>query len=305
MSKTKWFLETRPQFLLLSVLLVAHGGMLAFWQNRNTGDSIDWVLMVLALVGLVLLHAAVNVLNDWHDYEKTGIDKQIRQTPFSGGSGLMPAGIMSAKGGLVLGIATLAAGTAIGLYLAWVAGWPLLVIGLVGVLSIVLYTPLFTRVALGELFAGLGLGTLPIVGTYFLLTGRLDAVAWVSGIPAGLLTYNLLLLNEFPDTEADIAGGRHHLVILLGKKRASWLYTAVEIGTYVAIVAGVALGILTPWALLGLVAAIVGAKAISVTLKEYDGFETIIPAMGANVMSVLGTNALLAVGYLIAALTAK
>jgi 1,4-dihydroxy-2-naphthoate octaprenyltransferase len=242
MKKSAWFLETRPQFLLLAVLLVMHAAALAFWMN----GSIDVLRFVLCLVGLVLLHASVNVLNDWHDWEKTGIDKETPRTPFSGGSGLLPAGVMTAKAALGLGIGTLAAGCAIGFYLVWDTWraygtpWPLLIIGVVGALSIVLYTPLLTKVGLGEVFAGLGLGLLPIAGTYYVLTGTIDTVAWVSGIPAFLLTYNLLLINEFPDAEADAKGGRRHMVVLLGKKGARWLYAAAEIATYLVIVAGVA-----------------------------------------------------------------
>ena len=86
--------------------------------------------------------------------------------------------------------------------------------------------------------------------------------------------------------------------------RARWLYAAVEIGAYVAIVAGVAFGVLTPWALVGLGAAVFAAKAITTALKEYDSFEGLVPAQGANVMAVLATNVLLAVGYVIAALLA-
>jgi 1,4-dihydroxy-2-naphthoate octaprenyltransferase len=93
------------------------------------------------------------------------------------------------------------------------------------------------------------------------------------------------------------------MVVLLGKKRARWLYAAVEAGAYVAIVAGVILGVLTPWALVGLVAGIFAFKAIAGALKDYDSFEALIPAQGANVIAVLATNALLAVGYLVAALT--
>jgi 1,4-dihydroxy-2-naphthoate octaprenyltransferase len=297
-SSAKWFMETRPQFLLLSVVLVAHGAMLALWQG-----SFSWARMLLAAVALLLMHASVNVLNDWHDYSRTGIDKRTRRTPFSGGSGLLPAGVMTAKGALVLGAGTLLVACAIGLYLAWISGWPLLAIGILGALSVVAYTPVLTRIGLGEVAAGLALGTLPVVGAYYLFTGRLDAVAWVSGIPAGLLTYNLLLLNEFPDAEADATGGRRHMVILLGKRGASWLYAAVEAGVYVAVIAGVAVGMLTPWALLSLGGAIFAAKAIQGALQHYDSHEALIPAQGANVAAVLVTNALLAIGYLIAALT--
>ena len=303
--KSKWVLETRPQFLTLSVALALHGSALAAWKITEKGTgSFNWLHAFLAMVALVLMHGAVDALNDWHDYAKSGIDKEIRQTPFSGGSGLVPAGVMTARGALAVGLVTLGAGMAIGFYLVSVSGLPLLWIGLAGAASIVLYTPVFTRIGLGELVAGLGLGTLPIVGFYYLQVGQIEPVAWVSGIPAGLLTYNLLFLNEFPDAEVDARGGRHHLVILLGKARARWLYVAVEVGTYVAIVAGVVLGILTPWALLGLGGGFFAIKAIRGAIDEYDGFESLFPAMGANIMAVLSTNVLLAVGYTIAALTA-
>ena len=293
----KYVLGTRPQFLTLAAVLVLHGSALAAWHGSvHIGHSL------LAALALVLLQGSVNVLNDWHDWSRSGIDHATRQTPFSGGSGLLPRGEMEPRSALALGIGTLLAGVAIGLYLAWVAGWPLLALGVAGALSVVLYTPLLTRIGLGEIMAGLGLGALPIVGTYYLLTGTFDIAAWVSGIPATLLTYNLLLLNEFPDAEADQAGGRHHMVVVLGKRRARWLYTAVEAGTFASIVAGVAAGVLTPWALLGLIALVPAVKAIRVTLERYDSFEGLIPAQGANVQAVLGTNLLMAIGYVIAAL---
>jgi 1,4-dihydroxy-2-naphthoate octaprenyltransferase len=298
----KWFLETRPQFLILSIVLVMHGSALAFSQPENT---FGWLKFVLALVGLVLLHAASNVLNDWHDM-KTGIDLNVKRTPFSGGSGLLPAGALTQGQALGLGIGTLAAGSAIGFYLAYISGWPLLVIGLTGAVTIAIYTPFLLHIYMGEIFAGLGLGLFPVVGVYYLMTGRLDAVAWVSGIPAFCLTYNLLFLNEFPDTEADKAGGRRHMVILLGKKNARWLYVAMELATYAAIVAGVVAGVIkTPWALLGLVALVPALGAIRGAIANYDKHDELIPSLGQNVMAVLGTNALMAIGYLIAGLTAK
>lgn len=299
MAKTPWVQETRPQFLLLAVLLVAHGSALAAWQG-----SFNWLHAVLAGLALVLMHGSVNALNDWHDWDKTGIDRATPRTPFSGGSGLVPAGKITAKQALLVGVVTLVAGTAIGLYLAWVAGWQLLAIGMAGVAMIVLYTPVFNKVGLGEIAAGLGLGLMPILGAYFLLTGRFDTVAWVSGIPAFCLTYNLLLLNEFPDVEADKAGGRTHMITLLGKKGGRWLYAGMEIAAYVVLVAGVIAGVLTPWALLGLGGAIFAVRAIKGAIADYDSFEKTVAAQGANVVAVLSTNALLFIGYLIAALTA-
>lgn len=298
----KWILETRPQFLILSLVLVLHGSALAFLQPDNT---FSWLKFVLALVGLVLLHASSNVLNDWHDM-KTGIDLAVNRTPFSGGSGLLPAGVLTQGQALALGVGTLLAGSLIGFYLAYISGWPLLVIGLIGAVTIAVYTPFLLHIGVGEIFAGLGLGLLPVVGVYYLMTGRLDLVAWVSGIPAFCLTYNLLFLNEFPDTEADRAGGRIHMVILLGKKGARWLYAAMELAAYVAIVVGVVTRVIpTPWALLGLIALVPAVGAIRIAMANYDKHAELVPALGQNVMAVLGTNALMALGYLIAALTSR
>lgn len=293
----KYVLETRPQFLTLALALVVHGSALAAWHG-----SVHLGRSILAALALMLLQGSVNVLNDWHDWTRTGIDHATRQTPFSGGSGMLPRGEMAPHSALALGIGTLLAGAAIGGYLAWLSGWPLLVLGVAGLLSVVLYTPLFTRIGLGELMAGLGLGVLPIVGTYYLLTGTFDLAAWVSGMPATLLTYNLLLLNEFPDAEADRAGGRHHMVVVLGKRTARWLYAVVEAGTFLSIILGVVFGVLTPWVLLGLIAAVPAARAVRITLKDYESFEALIPAQGANVQAVIGTNILMAAGYVIAAI---
>lgn len=296
MAQTPWVLETRPQFLTLSVVLVIHGALLGLWQG-----SFDWLKALLAMIALVLLQASANVLNDWHDAAKSGIDYNVRRTPFSGGSGLVTSGAVTERQALLLGVGLLVAGGGIGLYLSWVSGWQLLVIGLIGVASIVAYTPVCNRIGLGEFAAGFVLGTLPVVATYFLMTGRIDAVAWMSGVPAGLLTYNLLFLNEFPDAEADAKGRRRHMVILLGKKTASRLYAAVEVGAYAAVAIGVAWGVLTPWALLALAAAIFAYRAIAGILVHYDGFEAVVPLLGANVAAVLATNVLLGVGYLVAA----
>ena len=293
-----WFLETRPSFLLLAVVLALHGAALAFFVD----GSIDLVLALLAGIALVFLHAAVNTLNGWHDYARTGIDLNTRPTPFSGGNSFQKTGELTSNQVLAIGLAYLAVGTVIGLYLAWVAGWQLLLIGVLGILSIVLYTPFFTRFGVGELVSGLGLGTLPIVGMFFLLTGRFDLIAWISGIPAGLLTYNLLFLNEFPDAEADRTGGRRHLVILLGKKHAGWLYTVVELGTYVAVVAGVATRVMPVWSLGALGGLFFALRAVRGALKDYDRYEDLIPAQAANIGAVIITNVLLAAGYVVAAL---
>ncbi|TLM79780.1 MAG: prenyltransferase [Actinobacteria bacterium] len=303
----RWLLGSRPWFLTVAAVLVLHGSTLAFWRG-----SFEWSRFALALVGLVMLHGSVNLLNDWHDYSKTGIDRVVRRTPFSGGSGQLTAGNLSAAEALAAGLIALAVGSTMGLLLVADlfreragGGWPLLAIGATGVLVIVLYTPVALKIGLGELLAGLGLGMLPVLGVYYAHTLRLDAAAWWSSVPALLLTLNLLYLNEFPDWAADKVGKRRHLVILLGPRRASRLYAVVEAAAFAGIVGGVAAGALTPWSLLGLGGIVPAAVAVRGALAHYDKFEELFPALGANVAAVLATNMLLALGYLIAGVLAR
>jgi 1,4-dihydroxy-2-naphthoate octaprenyltransferase len=113
----------------------------------------------------------------------------------------------------------------------------------------------------------------------------------------GFLTANLLFLNEFPDVEADKKGGRNNLVITLGYKMAGRLYAAFMAMTYLSIIAGVVLKLMPPASLIGLATIPFAFKAISIAFKHYDNVQKMIPALKANVMTVLGTNALVAVGY--------
>ena len=91
MGKAKlktWFLETRPQFLLLPVVLAFLGTCLAWYDG-----TFHLGFALLAFLGLLLAHISINVLNDYFDY-KSGVDSDTKRTPFSGGSGILPAGLL-------------------------------------------------------------------------------------------------------------------------------------------------------------------------------------------------------------------
>ncbi|MGA1839831.1 MAG: prenyltransferase [bacterium] len=290
------FLETRPQFLLLSVTLVMVGSSAAFYSGYHHIPH-----MFLALLGLIAFHISVNVLNDYYDF-KTGIDLNTKRTPFSGGSGLLPSGKISPEAVHDMGLITLGIGCLIGVYFLFKIGWQLLPILIIGVFSIYFYNPLISKLLIGEIFAGLGLGLLPVLGVFWVITGKITSLAFFAGMPPFFLTFNLLFLNEFPDSDADMIGGRRHLVIWLGKKKAGILYLVITIITYIWIILGIVIGILPVWTLLALLTIPVAIRAIKGALKDYNDFEKFIPAQGSNVILVLATQALFALGFLIAAL---
>ena len=294
MSLKVWFLETRPAFLLLSIALVFLGTSVSFYHGHF--NALDFVL---SAIGLVLAHASVNVFNDYFDY-KSGIDLETKRTAFSGGSGILPAGFMTSKNVYLFAAVSLTIAFFIGVYFVFTSGWMLLPLILIGGLSIYFYTPLLTKWLVGEIFAGLGLGTLPVLGVYFIQTGKYSPEAAFISIIPGLLTFNLLYLNEFPDLEADKKGGRHHIVIALGRKKASILYTAIIIMTYLFVVVGVITKIMPAITLISLVTLPIAYEAAVTTIKYYDNIPKLIPALKFNVITILGIDTLLALSYFIA-----
>lgn len=288
-----WLLETRPQFLLLSVVLVLLGTAVAWHEG-----CFDLFRFVLTLIGLLLAHSSVNILNDYFDY-KSGIDLETNRTPFSGGSGILPEGLLKPKGVYLYGVGCLMAALAIGIYLSTLAGWKLLPLILLGGPVIYFYTSHLAKWLMGEFWAGLGLGMLPVLGTYFVQTGRYSLEAFVASLAPGFLTANLLFLNEFPDIEADKKGGRRNLVIALGPKNASRLYAGLIVLTYLSIVGGVIFKLMPPLTLIGFLSIFFAYKAVKITFKYYPDVQEMIPALKANVLTVLLTDAFLALGYLL------
>jgi 1,4-dihydroxy-2-naphthoate octaprenyltransferase len=294
MAPNPWLILIRIPFLLLSVVLVLLGTSVAVFNGY-----FNVLNFILALVGLVLLHISVNVLNNYFDY-KSGIDKETKKTPFSGGVDVLVDGTIKPGAAFSVGIGTLAAGLLIGVYFFYDVGFELLPLVLVGAFAVFFYTPLLSRLGIGEAFAGLGLGTLPIMGAYFVQTGVFNLPALVAAIPSFVLTHNLLLLNEFPDAEADKKAGRKHLVISLGKRNAGIYYSFLLVAMYLWIIGAVVLGYMPYPVLISLLTIPKAKAAIKGALNDYDKFEELIPAQGANVQTVLGTHFLLALGFIIA-----
>jgi 1,4-dihydroxy-2-naphthoate octaprenyltransferase len=288
-----WFLETRPQFLLLSVVLAFLGTSIA-WYN----GSFHLGHAILAFVGLLLCHISVNVLNDYYDYI-SGIDLKTRRTPFSGGSGFLPAASLNPRHVLWFGLVCFLLAVPIGIYFVLVSGWLLLPLLVIAAICILLYTPLLTKPGWPEWAPGLGLGALPVLGAYFIQTGEYTLPALVASIPSGILVHNLLLLNEFPDAEADKTAGRRTLPITMGGKGAGIVYSALTIIMYLWIIAWVAARLMPVFCLIALATLPFAVRAIRGALNSQDESK-LMPAMANNVMLVLLTQLLLGIGYLLA-----
>lgn len=310
-----WAGQVRSNFLLLAVFLVLLGLALAGLHFRQIAEGNVFGLVVkgfsvidaiLVMLGVVIAHASVNLFNEYSD-SRTGIDNHTKRTPFSGGTGLIQSGVTTPIAVSTAAWLTISWAFIIGLYFFILSHWMIGIIMLIGGISIVFYTTHFAKVLLGEFFAGLSLGSLVVIGTYIAMVaapgdavcGLFPANVVLISVPPGILTALLLYLNEFPDVEADTGGGRFHLVIWLGRKKASYLYVAGLAATYLSILIVPLLGYSSWWLLLGFLTLPLAVKAGMTTLKYYDDMKKLPPALGMNVVTVLGTDLLLAVAVFI------
>jgi 1,4-dihydroxy-2-naphthoate octaprenyltransferase len=287
-----WFMETRPQFLTLSVVLAFLGTAIA-WYDRHF--HLGYAL--LAGIGLVLTHISVNTLNDYFDY-KSGIDLATRRTPFSGGSGILPTGQLRPGQVLGLGLGSLLLAVPIGIYFTLVSGWPLLPLLLVAACFILLYSPLILKRPWPEWAAGVGLGALPVLGMYFVQVGAYTYPAVVASIPSAFLVHNLLLLNEFPDAEADKKANRKTLPITINKDRTAIFYAATALAVYAWVIGWAAARVMPVWTLLSLLTLPLTIRAIN-GARHHDDLSRLIPGMASNVMVVLLTQLLIGIGYIL------
>lgn len=287
-----WFLETRPQFLTLPLALAFLGTVLA-WYN----GYFNLFHAILACFGLIITHISVNTLNDYFDY-RSGIDLATRRTPFSGGSGVLPAGLLSPKQVLLLGLVTFVIAVPIGLYFIIESGWQLLPLLLIAAFCILLYSPFILKQPWPEWAPGVGLGFLPVMGMYFVQVGAYTPHAIIAAVPSAFLVHNLLLLNEFPDVEADRIAKRKTLPIMIGKKNAAIFYTFVALAVYIWIIIWVIVAVMPVWSLIALLTLPLAIKAINGALHNNNEGK-LMAGLPANVLTVLLTQILLGIGYIL------
>ncbi len=240
------FIATRPWSFAMSLISVALGTLIA-----SEDGPVLWGFFLLVCLGIVCFHATANVLNDYFD-----VRYQVDQ-PDSPTALYRPQPILSGMftpGGLLLEGVLLAAATAvIGLVLAFACSVTVLWIGLAGLLTSVFYTagPVkFKYKAWGELAVFLMWGPFMFEGAYVVQRHVLSLKALIVSIPFGVLVALVLFANNIRDIAYDSRRPILTLGILLGPLRSLHLYMAMIAAAYFYVIAMVATGMVSPWALL-------------------------------------------------------
>jgi 1,4-dihydroxy-2-naphthoate octaprenyltransferase len=223
-----WWKLSRVPFLSVGVLPLILGFVLA-WRWGYQGS---FGLYLLTTATVILIMWMTYYMGEWNDLEGDRINRDFNL--FSGGSRVLAEGDLPPWVALLLGYACLAGAIFTGLYiyLQYQTGPMTLLLGGTGIFAGFFYSSKPFQWAyrgLGEIFVGFSYGWLPIATGFYLLAGSFSHQAFLLSIPVGLSIFNVILINEFPDEEADRAIGKRNLVVRFGKERMTDLYMGSSI----------------------------------------------------------------------------
>lgn len=286
--------STRPSFLILSPVCVFLGTSTAIAAQ----GTIDTTVLTLIVIGALCAHISVNTLNEYTDF-KSGLDLITIKTPFSGGSGALPGDPAMANMVLAAGLITFSLTMAIGIYFLSNHGTLVLPIGIIGLVIILTYSKWLNRWPFICLIApGLGFGILMVVGTNYLLTGENTITPWLAALVPFFLVNNLLLLNQYPDIQADKSIGRNHFPIAYGTKASSYVYGIFFISAYATILLGIYYKYFPGLSLVAVLPAALSLYSMKGAFKHAEKIGESPQYLGVNVAATLLTPLLLGASIL-------
>ena len=291
-----WLRIIRIRFLLASVIAVSLGLAINWWQTGN----IEIFDAILIMCGVLSLHASVDLLNDYWDF-KRGIDTVTQRTKMSGGTGVLPEGLLKPKQVYAAGIIFLLVGAAIGTYFVFTDG---IIIGLIlafAVLSVYFYSTKIVDWGLAEIFIVIK-GTMIVIGTCFIQTTQITESAILGGIVVGILSSFVLFITSFPDHDADKAKGRKTLVINLGKQKACSLFWVFPIIFYSVSIFAIIIGVFPIFCLIILSTIPLVIKFGKKLKQNYEKLDKLLPIMSSTLVFSRVTGILLVAGFLLSVL---
>jgi 1,4-dihydroxy-2-naphthoate polyprenyltransferase len=288
-----WLRAIRIRFLLASVIAVTNGLAISYWKYA----AIDPLYAILTYIGVVFLHASVDLLNDYWDH-KRGIDSATKRTKFSGGTGVLPENLLTPRAVYIAGIIFLVLGASIGAYFVAIRGITIAVILSFAVVAIYFYSTRIVNAGLGELFVAVK-GAMIVLGTLYVQNAVLEPTALYVGAIVGILSATVLFINSFPDYEADRSKGRRTLVIMLGRKTALAIFPIFIIAAYALIAVGIFLGFTKIYSLISFASIPFAIKSVLQLRNEPESTEKLVPAMASAVTYSRITGFLLAMSFIL------
>ena len=288
-----WLRVIRVRFLLASIIAVSVGLALHWSQN----GSLDYLDIILTFAGVLALHASVDLLNDYWDF-KRGIDTKTTRTKMSGGTGVLPEGLLKPSSVYRAGVLFLIIGSLIGSYFVITNGILIAIILGFAILSIYFYSTKIVDSGLGEFFVAVK-GSMIVIGTFFIQSGEVTVESILAGIVIGTLSSLVLFIASFPDHDADKSKGRKTLVIIVGKEKAVKLFWLFPLVSYVIILIGVSVNLFPLLSLISLLSFPLMIKSGLGLQKNYDAIDNLVPFMSSTLQFSRLTGILFALSFLI------
>ena len=267
-----------PKIWIASTIPMAVGGAVAY---AHIG-SFSWTWFLVGAGAIYLLEIGKNAINEYVDY-LSGVDQFVtpdKRTPFSGGKKTIIDGKLSLNENLIIGIITICAGCLLGLIVVFSREFNVIWFGLAGVFFALFYSlpPLkFAYRGLGEPVVGFTFGPLITVGTYLVQTHTISIEVILTSLPLGFIIANVLWINQYPDYEADLKGGKMNGVVRLGKKKGVNVYALLFGLAYISLLF-LAVFTLNIFWLLPFVGLPLAFRAVLVARRYFDNIPQLLEA---------------------------
>ena len=288
-----WLRVIRVRFLLASVIAVLVGLALNWSQN----GTIAYFDAILTFAGVLALHASVDLLNDYWDF-KRGIDTKTTRTKMSGGTGVLPEGLLKPSTVYRAGVLFLVLGSLIGSYFVITYGILIAIILGFAILSIYFYSTKIVDSGLGEFFVGVK-GSMIVIGAFYIQSGEVNIESILAGMIVGTLSSLVLFIASFPDHDADKSKGRKTLVIVVGKEKATKLFWIFPLFAYSIILIGISLNLFPLLSLICLLSLPLMIKSGLGLQKNYNSVSDLVPSMSSSLKSSRITGILFVLSFLI------
>lgn len=295
-----WAKGIRLPFISVTVLSVVVGTAIAYYKDR----SFDWLIFLLAVIGILAFNACVDLMNDFFDHLSRNDEVNEKLTPFSGGSRMIQNKLFSPTRTLLGAIVAFLITLGIGLYINFtILGNVVLYIGIGGVFIGIFYVgkPInLAKLGFAEIGIFISLGPITVFSAYYIQQEKFSPIPIYVSIIVGLLISLVLFVNQFPDYEADKESGRRNFIVLAGREISSIVFIIFLSLTYVILIILVILQILPYLSLIALASLLFAVKAMITTRKYYDDYLAMIPAQAMTILTTLAFTVLLAISLFVA-----
>ena len=295
-----WFVLSRPPFHTVGILPFVLVTLLAY--KINSVFSME--IFLLGVSGVILIMLTTYHSGEYFDYQGDIISNRLHDNQFAGGTRILPNGKISPMVPFWTSIVTLILAGIIGVILQFVlkTGPYTLFLGFLGAFAGFFYSTKPVRLVqrgIGEIFIGFCYGWLPVASAYYIQTGAIHPVIHLIAIPIGLTIFNVILLNEFPDYEADMATDKKNILYRIGKKNGNFLYIIFSLLASATVLASPFFGIAFKIVYYYLPVLIISLFIVVMMLRgKYEDKKMLEKLCALNIAVNLGTSLVYILAYI-------